>query len=108
MRTLLFYGDRLSELRDDHKLSQKQLAEQLGVTVQTISEYENNKMCPSLEKAKRLAIIFDVSLDYLCGLTDELISYKRENCITLPKNQSVTAKNEILHFIELVKCYYSK
>lgn len=108
VRALLFYGDRLAELREDRKWSQKQLSEQLGVTVQTISEYENNKTCPSLEKVVRLALLFDVSIDYLCGLTDELFSYKRENCIILPRQQHEAMRNEILHFVELVKCYYSK
>ena len=103
---MLFCGDRLAELREDKKLSQKQLAQYLEVTVPNISEYENNKTCPSLEKIIKIARYFDVSLDYLCGLTDDLISYKRENCVVLPREQTALMKQEIMHFIELVKNYY--
>ena len=105
---MLFYGDRLAELREERKMSQKQLADYLKVTVPTISEYENNKICPSLERIIMIARYFDVSMDYLCGLTGEIISYKRENCVVLPRDNTEVMKQEILHFIELVKTYYRK
>ena len=48
---------------DHHEMSQKNLAEQIGVTRQTVNAIEGNKYSPSLEVAFRIAEVFRVPLE---------------------------------------------
>ena len=61
-------GDRIRELRNSRSLSQVELAKQLHVSKQTISNWENNNVPPSLI---RIANFFDVSTDYLLEFNNE-------------------------------------
>ena len=61
------FGELLKELREDKKISQKELAKKIYVTVGTISNYENNQHYPDIEKLIMLADYFNVSTDYLLG-----------------------------------------
>ncbi len=63
-------GNRLSELRQDMGLTQKQLADLLCVSIQTISSYERGRTAPDDATKVRLAHIFNVSVDYLLGETN--------------------------------------
>ena len=65
--TMAEFGDLLSELRKDHKLTQEELANILFVSSGTISNYENNIHYPDVVKLKQLAEYFDVTTDYLLG-----------------------------------------
>lgn len=49
------FGELLQELRKDHRLSQKQLADVIAVTTGTVSNYENNQHLPDIEKLIMLA-----------------------------------------------------
>ena len=59
------FGDNLIALRKYHNLSQEELAEQLGISRQTLSKYETGESLPDIEKCKMLADIFGVSMDDL-------------------------------------------
>ena len=62
-------GTRLKEVRTDLKKSQEQLALELGVTKQAISNIENSKSMPSIQFLSKLAIDYNVNLNYLiCGI----------------------------------------
>ena len=61
------FGELLRELREDKKITQKELAQKLCVTVGTISNYENDQHLPDIEKLIMLANFFNVSTDYLLG-----------------------------------------
>ena len=63
------FGDILFQLRTERGIYQKQLAEYLSVSIGTISNYENGVHCPDLNMLCRIAEYFDVSADYLLGLT---------------------------------------
>lgn len=76
-------GDRLQDLRKDRKMSQKQLAEQLNISVHTVSSYERSRSSPDHEVLIRIAKLFDVSIDYLMGLVDKKCSYNRDSVIEL-------------------------
>lgn len=60
-------GIRIKELRETKGLSQKELAIELGVKQNTISQYETSIKRPSYEILILLADFFDVSADYLLG-----------------------------------------
>ena len=64
------FGDILFQLRADRGIYQKQLAEYLSVSIGTISNYENGVHSPDLSTLCRIAEYFNVSADYLLGLTN--------------------------------------
>ncbi|MCG0278449.1 MAG: helix-turn-helix domain-containing protein [Thermanaeromonas sp.] len=63
-------GQRLAALRKEKGLSQAELAKLLNVGQSTIAMYEKDKRRPDAETLTRLAEFFQVSVDYLLGLTD--------------------------------------
>lgn len=65
-----FYS-RLKELRMFHKLSQRELGALTGLSERTIQNYELRLRHPTIEACIAIAQYFDVSLDYLAGLSDE-------------------------------------
>lgn len=58
-------GEKIYELRTQHNLSQGDLANELNVSRQSISKWENGNSTPDLDKIIKLAEIFNVSLDEL-------------------------------------------
>lgn len=63
-------GRKISELRKKEGLTQEQLANQLGVTFQAVSKWENGASCPDISILPELARIFAVSIDELFGKED--------------------------------------
>lgn len=64
------FGKKLKELRLEKGLSQRILGENLGVCNQSISFWESGAREPDLNAVVEIAKFFDVSVDYLLGLTD--------------------------------------
>lgn len=62
-------SQRTYELRTSFNWTQVQLAQKLGVTKQTISNWENDNIQPSIDMLVRLSGIFNASTDYLLGLS---------------------------------------
>lgn len=64
------FAQRLSELRKEKNETQAEFSQRTGIRQQTISGYENGKMSPTLDAVIQIAKACDVSLDWLCGLSD--------------------------------------
>ncbi len=64
------FSKRLSELRTENKLTQKQLAEKLNITGSAISYWERGERECSLNNLIEIAAFFDVSTDFLLGISD--------------------------------------
>ena len=64
------FPDRLKELRNAKGVTQKSMAEFLGVTETSYQYYEYGKREPNHETTIKLADFFDVSLDYIVGRSD--------------------------------------
>ena len=64
-------GSKIKELRLEKGLLQKDLAIQLGVARNTITQYEKNLANPSYEVLIAIAKFFNVSTDFLLGIEDE-------------------------------------
>ena len=60
-------GKRIMYHRKRLKLTQDQLAEQLGVTAQAVSKWENDQSCPDITMLPKLASIFNITTDELLG-----------------------------------------
>ena len=61
-------GDQIKKLRIQGGYTQQDLADKLNVTRSIISAYEKDKRAPSYGKLIELAVLFDVSTDYLLGV----------------------------------------
>ncbi len=64
------FGQRLRELRKDNNLSMKQLSLKVGIADSCISRWENGQTIVNADQLIIFAKFFDVSVDYLVGLTD--------------------------------------
>lgn len=62
-------GERLAEIRKDHGDTQASLARKLNVTHFTVSSWEQEKSSPSYELLVSICKLYQVSADYLLGLT---------------------------------------
>lgn len=66
------FSTRLKELRIDRKLKQSDIADDLGITDQAISNYELGKREPRIPDLILIADYFHVTIDYLVGRSDEM------------------------------------
>lgn len=67
--------NRLKELRQEKKLTQQELADMIGTTKLTVSNWENDKHVIKSDKAQALADYFGVSVGYLLGYSNANSAY---------------------------------
>ena len=83
------FGDMIKNLRQSRSLNQVQLAVTLNVSKQTVSNWENNNILPSIEMLVKISQFLSVSTDYLLeldsrsyievtGLTDVQLAHVRQ------------------------------
>ncbi|MBC8581208.1 helix-turn-helix domain-containing protein [Zhenhengia yiwuensis] len=72
-------GSTIRKLRLSHKLTQSELGKKLKVSASTIGMYEQNRRTPDNNMLKDIARIFNVSVDYLLGMTDNSTSSLKIN-----------------------------
>jgi transcriptional regulator with XRE-family HTH domain len=99
---------RIAELRKKKRLTQRQLADHLGIDQTAVSHWEKGDIYPNTVNQHKLSQLFNVSVDYLLGRTDEefrappdtdtsnidLIRYAAVNGLT---------PDDLKEFIDLVK-----
>lgn len=64
---------RIKDLREDHDMTQDELAEEIGVSKRTLVRYESGSSEPTISVLIKIALLFDVSVDYIIGLKDTTI-----------------------------------
>lgn len=74
-------GERLKERRNELQLKQGYVAEELGITRQTMSNWENGRSYPDIERIIRLSEIYDLSLDELLKGDQEMVKHLQENTV---------------------------
>ena len=72
------YNDRIRELREDHDLTQTQVAAVLGIDQRVYSTYETGRREIPAHHAVALADFYKTSTDYLFGRTDQSKPYPRK------------------------------
>lgn len=87
----------LKKLREESGITQKQLADHIGVSQQSINKYENHNIEPDIETLIRIADFFDTSVDYLIGHSS--VRRKIEN--TTPFDLNSSEGNLILQYRKL-------
>lgn len=100
---------KLKELREEKKLTQKEVAAAVGGSQSNLAKWEKEKLHPPADMVIKLADFFGVSTDYLLGRTDELddiilnkpILTKEENIlITLYRNMNNEQKARLVAYGE--------
>lgn len=94
--------DRLKQLRSENNLLQKDIAKKLNITPSAYGFYEQGKRIPDSNVLNTLAQIFNVSLDYLMGVSD-IRSYGKINT-----NHPIHRKDKISYdeFMEAAKAFF--
>lgn len=88
------------KLRQERHMSQRELGEVVAVSGYTISAYELDRSDPNDDIKMRLAEFFDVSVDYLIGLIDQPLSYRRDaNVVMLPRSFTDGQKAQLEAFL---------
>ena len=64
-------GKVLKGLRKNANMTQQELAKELGISKSVISGYEQDARLPSTSLLLKIAKVFSVSVDYLCGIEQE-------------------------------------
>ena len=94
-------GSKLKNLRKEKQLTQKQIADRIGLAISAVSSYESGTRYPSYDVLIRLAHIFHVSTDYLLGVTD-----KREIDVTGLNDQEVELISQIIDILRSKNNYH--
>ena len=68
--------NRIKDLREDRDMSQVEVSKLLNMHTSQYQRYERGESKIPLDFAVKLAILYDTSLDYICGLTNKKRSYK--------------------------------
>lgn len=66
----MHYSERIRSLREDRDMTQTQIANLLKVGQKTYSDYELGKTRIPVDSLILLAKFYDVSMDYICGVSD--------------------------------------
>ncbi|MCI9625693.1 MAG: helix-turn-helix transcriptional regulator [Clostridia bacterium] len=64
------FSQRLRKIRKEHKMTQKAVAEQIGIIGRTYIKYEHGEIVPPIDKLIKLSDLFDITMDELAGRTD--------------------------------------
>lgn len=70
MKEKVILGERIRALRESNSLSQVQLAHELGISKASVHQWESCISIPSLVYLIEMARIFNVTLDYIVGTTN--------------------------------------
>lgn len=64
------YGKRLKDAREDNDLTQKEVADKIGVGLRTYQKYESEEIEPKMSAFEILANTYNCTIDYLLGRTE--------------------------------------
>lgn len=71
-------GKNIASLRRDHNMTQMQLADEVGVSFQAVSNWERGNSMPDISKLPQLSELFSVSIDELLGCSATLVEKAAE------------------------------
>lgn len=101
---------RIKDLREDSDKTQGQLAEYMGTTPQHYGKYELGNAEIPFERAILLAKYYDVSLDYIAGLTNDKkglsssdLTPEQQEILRLTENLSYNSRKKLLEFLRTIE-----
>ena len=97
-------GERIKKYREEKKMTQAEVAEVLGVKPATISKYEAETLEPNIESLKKLAELFEVSVDELLK-EDEFDVAKINVLEVLREQKEMKLKGNLYHNTQIIFAY---
>ena len=101
------FGENIKNLRKDKSLTQKEIADEYGVTDRAVSTWENGTAEPNYEILKGLAKKYGVTTDYLLGIDyDKLEKLKvalRENGFAVGDDLTIEQLDKALKIIDMME-----
>jgi len=97
------FGIRLKQARKNKRLTQNEVADQLGIDFTTVSKYENDKSQPDNDTLRELAGLYEVSLDWL--LTGQVASAIAANRIWVNGQPEELSDAEAVYLLESLEMY---
>jgi len=99
------FGSTVVKLRKEQGISQTALAAQLGIHKNVLGRYERNEVLPSIEIARKIADILDVSLDYLTGKVDvEMDKTTQRRILEVSKFE----EDDKMHIFSVIDAFIAK
>lgn len=98
-------GQKIKKLRTEKNLTQKDLADRLYVTFQTVSKWENDENEPDVSTLRELSKLFECSLDYLLSEDEKIIEVEPEpEPVVVPTPVEPIKETIVIHQKELHVC----
>lgn len=101
MSTIL--SQRIKMLREEADMSKTELADKLNIGISSISQYETGDRVPSDDVKINIAKLFDVSLDYLMGISNIRNPYVFFTLSDTFKDLTPEEINEVIKYIMFIK-----
>ena len=98
-------GKKIKAYRESKKMTQKEIAEVLGVEPATVSKYESGMLEPNLESLKRLSDVFEVYVDDLLNEEEEFDISKINILNVLREQKEIGLKGNLYHNTQIKFSY---
>ena len=99
-------GEKIKQYRENKKMTQNEIAEILGVKPATVSKYETGTIEPNIETLKKLAEIFEVSIDELLNDKKDELDISKINILDILREQkNMKLKGNLYHNTQITFAY---
>ena len=99
-------GDKIKLYRENRKMTQNDLADILEVSAGTVSKYESGALEPSIESIKRLAELFEISIDELLNDKEDKFDISKINVLDILREQKeMKLKGNLYHRTQVSFAY---
>ena len=99
-------GDKIKLYRENKKMTQNEVADILGVSSATISKYESGTLEPNIESLKRLAELFEISVDELLNYEEDKFDISKINVLDILREQKeMKLKGNLYHNTQIIFAY---
>ena len=100
------FGDKIKLYRENKKMTQNEVADILGVSSATISKYESGALEPNIESLKRLAELFEISIDELLNDEEKKFDISKINVLDILREQKeMKLKGNLYHNTQIIFAY---
>ena len=100
-------GNKIKSYRENKKMTQNEVASILSVSPATMSKYESNTLEPSIESLKKLAEIFEISVDELIKTEENTFDISKINILDILREQKdMNFKGNLYHNTQITFAYY--
>ena len=99
-------GDKIKLYRENKKMTQNEVADVLNVSSATISKYESGTLEPNIESLKRLAELFEISVDELLNDEEDKFDISKINVLDILREQkNMKLKGNLYHNTQIIFAY---